>query len=847
MDTLEELRVVIEAQTSQFRREMQNIQSSVRTATSGVEKQVSKIKETFKSLGRFIVTLGIGALIKNATKLSMTVEASLQQIKRAMQESSNAFLKWAKDNALAFNMSQADVMKYGAIYSNLLSSFIGDTRELSKYTQELLKASSIIASGTGRTMEDVMDRIRSGLLGNTEAIEDLGVNVNVAMLESTEAFKRFANGRSWNQLDFQTQQQIRLFGILEQTSKKFGDEVLNNTGSSLQQLVAILKDVMLNLGNAFKPILDFILPALRGMAIALREVTGEIAVFLQTLFGINKESKQIANNSPQKTPLKNYNQELSKTEDKAKKVKKALKGVAGFDELNSLSKDEGGESGGGSGKDSYGGNIPLTVETGKSEEEMKKVSTAALKLKNTLKNLADWLKANYQNFVGPLVAIGTALTGLFIATKWDKIVKGLSMAFATLKGKVLAVIGPLTTLSAPIVALITAIALFVGGIVDAYLKNEEFRTKVSQAWGGIKDTIKKVYDNFLRPILNGIGIGLQYLWKECLVPLWDEWSAFCGEVGILMTNLWTKVLKPIIDWIVENVVPVISGIIATLSPIISVAIGGAIKLIQGVLSVLKIVLKGINFLFEADWKKIWNSFKNTIANIWDKVKVVFNSFVTFIKSWIKDNFKSEIDTITSIFTTIKTTVNSVIGSVKTIFNGICTFISGVFSGDWEKAWQGISDVFSGIFDGFGAIVKGAMNVVIDAINWAIGKINKALSFSVPDWGFLPDKIQGKEFSIKIPEIPKLARGGIVDGATNFGNYVAGEAGKEMIVPLENTAFVTKLAAALGQAVDNAIEKRMSFNKSTLGFEADVVLDNIKVGKAFFKPIYSEGVRLGKFK
>ena len=75
----------------------------------------------------------------------------------------------------------------------------------------LLKASSVIASATGRTMEDVMDRIRSGLLGNTEAIEDLGVNVNVALLESTDAFKKFAGDKSWNQLDFQTFQSFPFY------------------------------------------------------------------------------------------------------------------------------------------------------------------------------------------------------------------------------------------------------------------------------------------------------------------------------------------------------------------------------------------------------------------------------------------------------------------------------------------------------------------------------------------------------------------------------------------------------------------------------------------------------------
>ncbi|MEG0283057.1 MAG: hypothetical protein RR662_07785, partial [Clostridia bacterium] len=81
------------------------------------------------------------------------------------------------------------------------------------------------------------------LLGNTEAIEDLGVNVNVALLETTDAFKQIAEGRSWDKLAFQEQQQVRLLGILEQTSKKYGEEVANNLSLNLAQNAAIFKDV----------------------------------------------------------------------------------------------------------------------------------------------------------------------------------------------------------------------------------------------------------------------------------------------------------------------------------------------------------------------------------------------------------------------------------------------------------------------------------------------------------------------------------------------------------------------------------------------------------------------------
>lgn len=183
-------------------------------------------------------------------------EAAIQQVEKIYGDASNTIKNFAENTALSFNMSTSDAYKYAQIYGNLIQSITDDEEENAQYTQELLQASSIIASATGRTMEDVMDRIRSGLLGNTEAIEDLGVNVNVAMIESTDAFKKFAKDKSWKQLDFQTQQQIRLFAILEQTSKKYGDEVNKNTSSDIQRLTARFKNLTNELSKKLLPIAD---------------------------------------------------------------------------------------------------------------------------------------------------------------------------------------------------------------------------------------------------------------------------------------------------------------------------------------------------------------------------------------------------------------------------------------------------------------------------------------------------------------------------------------------------------------------------------------------------------------
>lgn len=200
------------------------------------------------------VTVPLIALGTVGVKSAAEQEAAMQQVENIYGEASGTIKDFAENTAISYNMSTKEAYKYSQVFGNLIQSITDDQKENAQYTQELLKASSVIASSTGRTMEDVMDRIRSGLLGNTEAIEDLGVNVNVALLESTDAFKKFAGDKSWNQLDFQTQQQIRLFGILEQTTKRYGDEVNENTSSNIQKLTARFNNMSSKLNKNLLPV-----------------------------------------------------------------------------------------------------------------------------------------------------------------------------------------------------------------------------------------------------------------------------------------------------------------------------------------------------------------------------------------------------------------------------------------------------------------------------------------------------------------------------------------------------------------------------------------------------------------
>ena len=388
MATLEELKVVINAELKPFQQKMKEMENTVTQSTNNVRNKLSGLKSMFSGLAK-VAALGYLArelyqLGKYSVQTALEVQASMNQIQRLMGESSQAFLKWAENNALAFNMSKAEAIKYGSTYGNILAGFIKNQDKLAGYTAKLLETSSIIAQGTGRTMTDVMERIRSGLLGNTEAIEDLGVMVNVSMIESTEAFKKFANGQSWQQLDFQTQQQIRLMAILEQATKRYGDTLQDNVNNRISTFKALMKDSALNIGNAFLPIINAIMPILNAFASVIRTATAKLAEFIQLLFDKKVSSTDgvagAVNNATQGLQgagnaagdladnlddagggAGNLADNVGKAGKAAKKAVKELRGLMGFDEINLLNKknddsddDSGGSGGGGGGKGGKG-------------------------------------------------------------------------------------------------------------------------------------------------------------------------------------------------------------------------------------------------------------------------------------------------------------------------------------------------------------------------------------------------------------------------------------------------------------------------------------------------------------
>ncbi|HHD9267989.1 TPA: hypothetical protein ACOZLQ_000329 [Streptococcus pneumoniae] len=711
MATLDELKVMIDAEIAPFRKKMKEVENQVKgtsdqvkNATAKVREQSSSIGSAFGKLAKFAGFAILGKKLLDvgmySTQTALEVSASMNQIKRQMGESSQSFLKWVNDNANAMNMGVGEATNYGAVYSNLFSGFIKDTNKLSAYTAKMLQTSAVVAEGSGRTITDVMERIRSGLLGNTEAIEDLGINVNVAMIESTEAFKKFANGQSWQQLDYQTQQQIRLMAILEQATAKYGDTLSNSVNGRISLFKSLMKDAALNLGNSMLPIINAIMPVLNSFAMVLKNVTAKLAEFIALMFNkkatvkdgvggavgdMGNAMKDAAGGAGDLADAVDdagdsaggLADNLGDSAKNAKKAAKELLGLLGFDEINILQKpkddDAGGSGGGGKGGKGKGGgggpfkDILPEVELTDMDNKFKSIFDG---LGDKLKGLFDLFKKGFDAAFRPegIKRIKTAL---------DQIAKTM---------------GEIATDPR---------------VVNAFNRMAE---KIAYALGQVTGSIATIglgIGVFLaESIANGLGRQKERIIKA-LVALFDN----IGNIAEAVGNIAQDFSSAFYDVITST---------------------GAVRIGSAIVSTL---LSLTSTIVEVGSKLAGSLFKD------------FEKVVVTNAPKISSIFQSLLDTVAPVFESIERSVNKfgdglsrvydehvvpAINSIANAFNGLIDIIQIL----WENSWQPFAEFLSGVFgvsiEGISDLLGGGLLATLGLLAYAIKLV--ADGFTVfSDW------------------------------------------------------------------------------------------------------------------
>lgn len=259
----------------------------------------------------------------------------------------------------------------------------------------------------------------------------------------------------------------------------------------------------------------------------------------------------------------------------------------------------------------------------------------------------------------------------------------------------------------------------------------------------------------------------------------------------------------------KQTILIIVGVIAAIGPLlifvgkISTGIEGitqALSKVEPALSVMKNAFSSVfSFIASNPIVLVIAAIVGLVALIatkGDEIQGILQKVDDFLQNIFAKDWTEQFGVFGNVLNFFFATLKGIWDSIKQVFDGIIDFIRGVFTGDWERAWKGVQEIFGGIFNGLIAIAKipinaiiGLLDMAIDGLNFLIRGINK-ISFNVPSWVPL---LGGKTFGFNIPNIPKipyLAKGGILSS----GSAIVGEAGPELLTVMGNRAMVQPLTS-----------------------------------------------------
>ena len=337
------------------------------------------------------------------------------------------------------------------------------------------------------------------------------------------------------------------------------------------------------------------------------------------------------------------------------------------------------------------------------------------------------------------------------------------------------------------------------GIQDTFSKFwEVYNTYIAPAVENIKngfssilETVLTVWNENIKPILDEWATRFDTLWKEHLQPMVNSFLEFIGKLINGLSELWNTWLVPIINWIVENVVPVLSPILETIGNLFMNAFGVISDILNGIWQVLSGLIDFIVGVFTGNWEQAWNGIKEIFSGIWTAISGFFEG----IWNSIKDIVTGAIDTVKSYIEYVLNVISSVWNSIWTgisnfvsnIWNGIKNIFSGVgswFTNIFQQAYNGITGVFSSIGSFFSGIwnnikntfsnlgtsignaisgavksgINGVISLIENTINGAIRLINGGIN--------LINMIPGVNIGhVGYLNLPRLAEGGYVKANT----------------------------------------------------------------------------------
>ena len=773
-------------------------QTGLKRGMASMKSGVSALSKSFTKIGAAIgVALGVGALIKFG-KQAVQLASDLQEVQNVvdvafgdMAYKIESFSKTAIEN---FGISELTAKRTASTYMAMAKGMgiVDDVASDMAITMTGLTAD--IASFYNMSQERADVILKSVYTGETETLKQLGIVMTEVNLENFAMSQGIT--KSLSAMTQQEKTMLRYQFVLEQTRLASGDFV--RTQDSWANQTRILserwKEMATIFGEAFMAIGLLVLPVINSIIVGLTKVAETARVVAQWIYKAFT-GKELKTTQSQGTALSGVGIGANEAADgmealgdaTGKANKEAKKTLAGFDDLQILTSniaDSAGSAGdalgGIGGIGDVGGG--MTFE----ETEAKPMDTSSFeqslqRIGELMKNI--WNSTSVQTFVeATKTTLGTLWS--FATTMWGDIKNNALMTWKNIQGD-------LQTIGGNLVALWTSY------------------------WSDFNDAVK----TWGQPIINSISKLFNSIWSTAIDPYIKIITKGWADFTEILLDLWNEHGAKLFDNVGEYV---------------NTLIGMFQSIYDNILEpIITPFLEQVSWLWDKHLKDMVYALGDFIMSLVNGVLEIYNKFIAPLVEYLLEKLAPAWSYLSSLIIgvagTIIGTISDLITGLIEILTGLVDFIVGIFTGNWEKAWEGVASIFKGIWDGIWGVAKGIINLIIDALNSFIAGINK-ISFDVPEW--VP-VIGGKQWGFNIPKIPKLAQGAVIPP------------NREFLAVLGDQKYGTNIETPLSTMVE-AFQMALDSRGGYSGGNTEVVLeiDGREFGRAVVEQGNMENRRIG---
>ena len=814
--TLEELKVVITAETSGLKKELDSLKTQLSKTEKTVTKTTGGMKKALSSLTKgFTATAIVYGLVK-VGKQAIQTASDLQEVQNVVEVSFGSMSaevdKFAENAIKQFGLSKLSAKQFASTFM-AMSNGMGVAAEAGKnMSLNLTALAGDMASFYNVEQDVAFTALKSVFTGETETLKRFGIVMTEANLEAYALSQGIT--KSYSAMSQAEKVALRYSFVLNATKNAQGDfaRTSNNWANQVRILKEQFKELAGIIGNG-------LLKVLQPLIILLNKVLGlaiSVANAISQAFGgkkIKESSTSVGNMANGMSDIASGAEDTSSGLDSADKSAKKLKRtLAGFDQLNVLSTSDSGSStssGAGGGDITGLANASYIsteeeVESGvsKADEYFKQVSEIYHKWFDNLPKL----KINFdkEQALEDIKGIGLDLLNILSGLGSFVITIGINLANDLDIGK----------LANDFLSLISSITNLASTVVDI-----------------LEPAFVDLYNTALSPIVKWIGEKLSDA-IQFVTDIINDFADFLKEhkagiqgwidiIGKLVAVIW-KVIEPIADAAWE----IFKAVLKQIYEIVKYCFGAFLDLGELLSNILNDPTNAFKYFGEFVEKRF-----KSIINLLKNFKEFVGTLLVAIAKMFVENFKNLI-----------TNAKSAVSGIKEAFRGIPEWFRTTFTNAWTNVKNVFSKggkVFTGIKDGILSGLKSVVNALIGGINKVISipfnGLNKALN-KIRNISILGNKpFYGLIGNISVPQIPKLAKGGVITSPTiaMMGEYAGAKTNPEIVTPQSilketisssNDELINALLGATGRIIK-------AINDSNVTLEGDA--------KGMFKIIEKE--------